>query len=211
MASDLETPLPVIPALPVFGRAATLGAGAGAVVGGVVGTFVIPIAGTFFGVVVGSVVGALVGLVNGLALIGAAKISQSRRAAALAAGATSCLCTAAVLQWSPPGILLIAVVFMTGLGATLGPIAARGARPIRFGPHRRERSPFSLLWTTLGIGAATGVTLGAIVGLIIGIRVHLPTAPAAAVEGGLIGVAVGAVLAMLLGAIVIAPCLRPRA
>jgi hypothetical protein len=215
MASELEA-RPPGRALSVIGRAVTLGAGAGAIVGGVVGTIVIPIIGSFFGVVVGSIVGAAFGLANGVVLIGVVKLTTSRRAAALAAAVTSCLCAAGTLgskllpRSDPHTINWIIVAVLTLLGAALGPIAARGARTLQFGPDWGARSPFSVLGTSLAIGGASGITLGAVIGLVIGIMTYLPTAPAAAVEGGLIGSVIGAVLAMFVGALVIAPYLRPR-
>ena len=208
---------PADPVLPVIVRGVGFAAGAGVVVGGVVGTIDWPVVVTFFGALAGVGVGAVTGAVDGLVLAVVARRTRSRWFARGASGlvwlVAALLATSAGEQFAATRHLagraaVVAVCLL--LGAAVGPLIARGVEPVTGarGPAAvglPQTAGRLLLW-----GAAAGGGLGAIAGVIIGIRAYLPTAPAALVEGAVLGAVSGVVLAFLLAAVVVLPRLRAR-
>ena len=171
-----------------------IGGGVGVGTGGIVGTCIAPILGTFIGAVVGVVVGGFVGLVNGFVLVGVLRLTTSNWAAAVACAVTTYACVAVfvwrnvVPQGSVPRLVgWLIVVTAAGVAAAVGPVAARGAQPVDLGFAYGPRPVSTIAGTALAIGAGGGLAIGAVVGLAIGVVTYLPTAPAALVEGGLIG------------------------
>lgn len=212
-----KTGAPVDPVLPMIVRGVGFATAAGAVVGGVVGTIDWPIVVTFFGALAGVGVGAVTGAVDGLVLAVVARWTRSRW---FARGASGLVWLVAALLATSAGEQLVATRHLVGraavvavcllLGAAVGPLIARGVEPVT-----RARDPAAvglpqiagrlLLW-----GAAAGGGLGATAGVIIGIRAYLPTAPAALVEGAVLGAVSGVVFALLLAAVAVLPRLRAR-
>jgi hypothetical protein len=198
-------------------RAIGIGATVGVLSGSVVGTITWPVVGTFFGAVIGVFVGALYGLVNGLVLAGIVELTTSRWIPAALCALTTLLGTAWLVSighgWTTPSGDTSNLVFIsvcTVLAAVLGPIAGYGARPIRLGRRFGQRRVGTVMKMALLIGAVGGGSSGALLGAGFGIASNPPTAPVAAVEGGILCAVSGAAACLLVATLLIAPKLRVR-
>jgi hypothetical protein len=192
------------------GRGAAWLAAVGFVLGGVAGTVDRPVVGTFFGAVGGAGVGAVAGVLVGVVLAIMAASTRSRLvvrlvSAALAGGAA--LAGTAAYPGAVDGSRLVAVAWVVAAAVLAGCVApliayGTGAEVAAGLPSAGARI---LFW-----GAIVGAGAGAAIGLAVGARAYLPTAPFAAVEGGILGVVSGLVVACIVAGVVVLPRWRAR-
>lgn len=196
-------------------RGAAFFAAVGGVLGGLAGTLQWPVVATFFGALEGAATGAVVGVVAGAALAMAARRTRSRWVArgtsAAIAGAAA---TGVALLYAQPPMVPRAVAIAWGsaaflLGGAVGPLIAFGMEPARDGRLARGGLRRAV-GHYLGWGAAAGAGIGGVTGLVIGIRVYLPTAPVAFVEGAVLGAVSGLVLACVAAGLALLPRVGAR-
>ena len=143
----------------------------------------------------------------------AARVTRSRWAARSGSGLVAGVLAVAAVglgsgAYAVPSTWAMVLVAVGALvAAALGPVIAFGAAPL---PDGRPGLAWAVATggTFLAWGSVAGAAVGAVVGFLIGLG-YLPTAPFAAVEGGILGGVSGLVLATLAVGIAVLPRLHP--
>lgn len=198
MTNSVETP-------PWAGRSGTVrrgglsGGAIGMTMGGVVGTAQWPVVGTFFIAIAGGFAGLIVGAFVGATLsvtVKRASRPMIQRFVGASAAATFIAVVHLARLWSatadPAGSALVAVVSIMVAGLA-SPLVVSGLPAARF----RGAPLLDALARTVAFGIGLGGAVGALAGFGIGVLTQLPTSPAAAVEGGVLGGMSGCVLSLI--------------